>query len=471
MFCLLVLALKKENIQAAGGFVHHHGDGCYAQVQQSCTDRKITRSETASHHCSTCQVMRSCTRYVDWYSCPSGGGERQIGGRDFCNTCGNLANSWAGYVPETHTVTKQSCTCPLTEGQQVAQITISQSSTDWTSGSVTLTAGVTELVAGSAPGGYQYSFGGTGGNTITAEANGTYQVTVTAANGQTDTAAITVSNIDKTAPTVSNACILESAPTGGFVTLSVSAADGESGLHAEPYSFDGGSSWQGGHTYSVQKNGNYTVLIRDKAGNKSSVNIGVSLFAAKPVTPTPAPTPAPSPSASQPSTGASSGNGSSANKPGTNTPATNSSASGKPSAISSTKVPSKSNNQKETATLDDVVKKTTVVVPGIYSSVSASKKEASRTAKTLGKRVDTATEGISESTENQQNAEQNQNNMENANQIAETTQMAVSAGGILGGLFTKEKIPETIAIISVLLCVSVLFIVLLALHKSNLAKR
>lgn len=63
---------------------------------------------------------------------------------------------------------------------------------------------------------------------------------------------------------------------GGSVLLSASASDNSSGLHAQPYSWDGGVSWTGEATHAVTSAGDYTVFVRDNAGNYTQVTLTVS---------------------------------------------------------------------------------------------------------------------------------------------------------------------------------------------------
>ena len=105
--------------------------------------------------------------------------------------------------------------------------------------------------------------------TVTAAKNGTY--TITAADGAGNTAGETVSvtKIDKTAPTVTGVTGNPTAWTNNDVTLKVEgAADGDSGLPEKPYSFDGGHSWQAENTKTFEENtANIQIQVKDIAGN------------------------------------------------------------------------------------------------------------------------------------------------------------------------------------------------------------
>lgn len=56
--------------------------------------------------------------------------------------------------------------------------------------------------------------------------------------------------------------------------LTVNATDSLSGLNATAYSING-SAWQASNTFKVTENGTYTIRVRDKAGNESSMEIVV----------------------------------------------------------------------------------------------------------------------------------------------------------------------------------------------------
>lgn len=64
--------------------------------------------------------------------------------------------------------------------------------------------------------------------------------------------------------------------TKGDVILTVTASDKGSGLDSKPYSWNNGNTWVEAETSTVGKNGTYTVLARDKAGNIGSASITVT---------------------------------------------------------------------------------------------------------------------------------------------------------------------------------------------------
>lgn len=128
-----------------------------------------------------------------------------------------------------------------------------------------------------------YSFDGgktwTKDNFITVEDNTNIEFVVRDALENETRQSITVDNIDKSEPTVrvniADGGVLYEGE-GGSILLSASASDNSSGLHAQPYSWDGGVSWTSEATRAVSAAGDYTVLVRDNAGNYTQVTMTVS---------------------------------------------------------------------------------------------------------------------------------------------------------------------------------------------------
>lgn len=128
-----------------------------------------------------------------------------------------------------------------------------------------------------------YSFDGgktwTKDNFITIEENAIIDFIVRDALGNKSEQKITVDNIDKSEPTVrvsiADGGVLYEGE-GGSVILTASASDASSGLADQPYSWDGGISWTNVAMHTVTKAGNYTVFVRDKAGNYTQATFQVS---------------------------------------------------------------------------------------------------------------------------------------------------------------------------------------------------
>lgn len=104
--------------------------------------------------------------------------------------------------------------------------------------------------------------------------NGTVNIKVRDAAGNESAATgITISNIDRTNPTVSSVSvspdvtdITEPWEVSATITI-VGAADSEAGLAPQAYSFDGGAHWQASNAYTAVSNGDYDIQVRDAAGN------------------------------------------------------------------------------------------------------------------------------------------------------------------------------------------------------------
>lgn len=189
------------------------------------------------------------------------------------NCSGSITNTYyeVGCGKNASTVDSYSINCTQTTCGSV-QIT---SSTSEPAQSVTLSCEATSEGSGCSITGYSWSNGG-GSSSISVSENGTYTCTVSyqdSGSGGTGTAevSVTVSNIDKTPPSIQSCGVSSSALTNQSVEIVVSATDGS----ALSYSMDG-SNWQSGGSFTVGQNGTYTIYVRDKAGNQTSSSVTVS---------------------------------------------------------------------------------------------------------------------------------------------------------------------------------------------------
>jgi prepilin-type N-terminal cleavage/methylation domain-containing protein len=151
--------------------------------------------------------------------------------------------------------------------------------TSWQNTDVTLTVNASDsgsnLHATAA-----YSFnGGTSwqaGNTAVFTSNQTVEVRVRDVAGNIASSSVVINRIDKTAPTIS----VGGNPTSWQntdVTLTVTASDAGSGLHATAaYSFNGGTSWQAGNTAVFTSNQTVEVRVRDVLGNTASSSVVIN---------------------------------------------------------------------------------------------------------------------------------------------------------------------------------------------------
>lgn len=105
--------------------------------------------------------------------------------------------------------------------------------------------------------------------------NGTTPATsVSIAKGSTGNKSYTANWADVTNPSVS----ITASPTdwtNSNVTLTAVASDAASGLHTNAYSWEGGT-YSSTKTYTVSKNGTYSVTVKDNAGNTASAQKVVS---------------------------------------------------------------------------------------------------------------------------------------------------------------------------------------------------
>ena len=195
--------------------------------------------------------------------------------------------SFSGGGGSTGTVTKNgtySFTVSGSNGQSVSvpvtvsnidtgapKVSVSKGSNEWTNKGVSVSASASDDLSGVA--GYSFNGGGySSSSSWTVDSNGTYSVSVRDRAGNEASGSVTVSNIDRTAPTVSLSKSTDDWTEEG-VTLSASASDDLSGIAG--YSF-GGSEYSSISSWTVTSNGTYSVSVIDKAGNEASASVTVS---------------------------------------------------------------------------------------------------------------------------------------------------------------------------------------------------
>lgn len=202
--------------------------------------------------------------------------------------------SFSGGGGSTGTVTKNgtySFTVSGSNGQSVSvpvtvsnidtgapKVSVSKGSNEWTNKGVSVSASASDDLSGVA--GYSFNGGGySSSSSWTVDSNGTYSVSVRDRAGNEASGSVTVSNIDRTAPTVSLSKSTDDWTEEG-VTLSASASDDLSGIAG--YSF-GGSEYSSTSSWTVTSNGTYSVSVIDKAGNEASASVTVSKIGKDPV--------------------------------------------------------------------------------------------------------------------------------------------------------------------------------------------
>ena len=153
------------------------------------------------------------------------------------------------------------------------------SPTAWSSGNGSVTVTATDSGAGIK----DYSFDGgktwQTSNTKTYAANASgivVKVRDKANNISTYGTTLSITKIDKTAPTISKVTVSPSSWSSGNGSVTVTATDGQSGI--KDYSFDGGKTWQTSNTKSYANNtSNIVVKVRDNANNIATHSSTVSI--------------------------------------------------------------------------------------------------------------------------------------------------------------------------------------------------
>ena len=172
-------------------------------------------------------------------------------------------------------------------------ISLSQNPTYWTNGNVTVTANITETGSGIntrkwAAGNQNTSYFANSGTTITsnsftATSNGTYTFYVKDNAGNEKVATINISNIDKTAPTIT----LSQNPTAwtkGDVTVTASITETGSGINTRKWAsgnqstsyFTNSGTTITSNSFTATSNGTYTFYVKDNAGNEKVATINIS---------------------------------------------------------------------------------------------------------------------------------------------------------------------------------------------------
>ena len=178
------------------------------------------------------------------------------------------------------------------------------STTGWTNGNVTLTAKATDTASGisyyqwSTNSGLTASSGGWKSitntksqitQTYTATGNGTYYFYAKDAVGNVGKTSISISNIDKTAPTMVTPTASTTGWTNGNVTLTAKATDTASGISYYQWSTNSGLTASSGgwtsitntksqitQTYTATGNGTYYFYAKDASGNVGKTSISIS---------------------------------------------------------------------------------------------------------------------------------------------------------------------------------------------------
>ena len=156
---------------------------------------------------------------------------------------------------------------------------LAQDTTAWTNGGVLLTLSAVADTGGSglknikAPDG-TLTFGTTASQLVST--NGTYSFVISDNAGNTTTKSITVTNIDKLAPT-GTLTQTPTAPTNGSVTLNLTAVADTGGSGVKSITLETGHVVTGTSAMmTVSSNGTFSFEIEDNAGNSTTKSITVS---------------------------------------------------------------------------------------------------------------------------------------------------------------------------------------------------
>lgn len=143
------------------------------------------------------------------------------------------------------------------------------SEVNYTNQNITVSIYAGDTISGMASKAYSFNEGASwvSSNEIEIGSNGTYNIWVKDKAGNIRKSSYTVSNIDKDAPSIESVTCSETNYTNQDVVVTILATDAYSGLHTNPYSYDGGVSWGTSNKYTVSENGTYEIRVRDKAGN------------------------------------------------------------------------------------------------------------------------------------------------------------------------------------------------------------
>lgn len=293
---------------SVGEFTHMHEDACYTAESYECSGSHPTVarcSDQTEKHCHECNARVMMNMEFDKKYCSEANAYWYDNGTTKCSVCGALHMAWGTSIPR-HTLSRKRLTCGISEGERVAEVLITAPE-GWTNVGVTLTASC-NLLKGNAA--YAANAYGWADGKLYVTENGTYSVEAVNAKGQRTTASYTVRCIDRTAPVIEAVEGQISTMSRTAITVSVRATDSESGLAAEAYSIDGGSTWTAQTSFTVQEGAPLELVVRDAAGNTVHRTIRRNEFPYPPE-PTPTPPPAPTPTAAAPvqPTPASSGTG------------------------------------------------------------------------------------------------------------------------------------------------------------------
>lgn len=256
---------------------------CFLTAFFCCTEEVCAESGQLTHcHSGSRTNGGGCygTKKTAMWVCHSYNVSTGFNGTDYIYVCGQCGFRWSthGKVDDprcdgqvTEAYYEVSCG---KEGAAAVSFSCEKSTQEWTK-ELDLTASYSVHEGGISISGFLWN-GSPGGAVCHVTENGTYKLGL-AGSGNVDfspTVSVAVDHIDNTPPNISSFRTTSDA-WGSSVQLIVNAADGESGLADEAYSYDGGVSWSSSNTYTVTANGGYSVYVRDAVGNVSTAETTV----------------------------------------------------------------------------------------------------------------------------------------------------------------------------------------------------
>lgn len=283
---MLIFMNGTLDVQAAE-FKHNHTSGCYSTGSKSCsaTHQMSTRTGSTTRHCFKCNAQVSHTTYVYWDTCYGTGQSFEQGGYHVCKTCGSTSYSWGSQSRHGHNVSTTVLSCGKSNAA-TGTLWIRNTESDWTTEGVVLETGVDIVGNGLSLPALPYSWDAgvswTDETTKRVSENGTYCVYAQSADGMVVSETVTINNIDRTGPVLTDTKKSISEWTNQNVTISLTAADLQPdgsvgcGLAQLPYSYDGGITYTVDNSLTVSENGVYVVSLSDNLGNVGNAEIEIT---------------------------------------------------------------------------------------------------------------------------------------------------------------------------------------------------
>lgn len=294
---------------------HSHSSSCYSYTSCYKSAQSISIASESSTYCSYHGNVTTITYAVTYYhdyekcystdyvtiNCTSCGGNAGASETHYISTlsCGKSAGSIDSYTlncaksPASY-VEYYDTNCGLNENTTYGNLSFNITDSEWTSGNVTISASLEDPDGVLTQNGYgKYTFSTDNGSiaswtttSIEVSENGNYYVKLSVDDNLFDSAdaeiMVTVSNIDRTAPTIESISYDHSdklLPSNNItVTASDKQPDGSpgSGLADEAYSFDGGITYQADNSFECTENGTIEVYVRDRCGNTAKETVVIN---------------------------------------------------------------------------------------------------------------------------------------------------------------------------------------------------